>query len=231
MRIERELDRSGRLRRLREYVHHHLEEAISLQCAARQVGLERTYFSSFFHRRTGCRFNTWLRLVKITRALELLDHDLSITELAHLVGYQDLTTFERAFKRTTGSTPSRMRRELRSSRNSIFAEKMSTDAETTPRRQSYSEPRTQKHLPKGEVMATGDDNKLQVRGSVDIEKYKSARERAGGKPRFELRAMKPVQAAQAEVSCIVCFVCFVCIVCVAANADRLGISDLPRLER
>ena len=32
-------------------------------------------------------------------------HDYTITEVAFAVGYQDLTTFERAFKRCTEMTP------------------------------------------------------------------------------------------------------------------------------
>ena len=80
-------------------------------------------------------------------------------------------------------------------------------------------------------MAKRDDsNRLQVRGSVDVERFKAARTMAGSETRFELRAMKPVRPGDARPACIVCFVCFVCIVCIASKAERLGIRDLPALE-
>jgi len=120
--IERQFARSTRLQRLRDYVHLHIQDAISLRQAAGEVGLERTYFSAYFRRTTGHRFHTWVQLVRINRALELLESDLSITQLAYAVGYQDLTTFERAFKQTTGLTPSLARKVLRATGHSTFAE-------------------------------------------------------------------------------------------------------------
>ena len=40
----------------------------------------------------------------------MLERDLSIPEVARRVGYRDLRTFERAFKRWTRLTPSQFKR-------------------------------------------------------------------------------------------------------------------------
>lgn len=237
------IEHDPRLRRLRDYVDRNLQDDISLEEAARQAGLERTYFSTYFHKTTGCCFCTWLRMVRVDRALELLrSNDRSITELAFDVGYRDLTTFERAFKRTVGCTPSFLRDAgtRRGPKTPLelpkYSPRQSPPHSSILKVSITGEPITKwdaSDSRKEETMArqTGrEENRLQVRGSVDAEKFKAARTLGGGEVKFELRAMRPVKAGQADVRCIVCFVCFVCIVCIAANAERLGIRDLPALE-
>ena len=73
---------------------------------------------------------------------------------------------------------------------------------------------------------------LQVRGTVDVEKFKAARALGGEQVTFELRAMRPARAgAEARpVACLVCLICIICIVCAAAQAEELGIRNLPPLE-
>jgi AraC-like DNA-binding protein len=68
--------------------------------------MEETYFSSFFHQKTGVRFIEWLHHVRVERAMGLLSRtDQRVTDVAYEVGFCDLRTFERAFKRETNLTP------------------------------------------------------------------------------------------------------------------------------
>jgi hypothetical protein len=73
---------------------------------------------------------------------------------------------------------------------------------------------------------------LQVRGTVDVEKFKAARTLAGDRATFELRAISPNRGgtAEARISCIVCLICIICVVCAAARAEEFGIPDLPALR-
>jgi len=71
-------------------------------------------------------------------------------------------------------------------------------------------------------------NALQVRGSINVERYKGARA-FGDDVKFELRAMKPVRAGQAASSCLICIVCIICVVCSVRNAEQFGIKDLAPL--
>jgi AraC-like DNA-binding protein len=48
-----------------------------------------------------------------TARLYLDQPDMAIAEVAHLLGFADQSTFNRAFKRWTGSTPARVRALLR----------------------------------------------------------------------------------------------------------------------
>ncbi len=95
-----------RLNRLREYVEQSYSEPISLGTAASIAALESSYFSSYFRAKVGITFTEWLRQVRTEKAMELMKAgDFSITHIAYEVGFGDLRTFERAFKKHTRMTP------------------------------------------------------------------------------------------------------------------------------
>lgn len=103
-----------RLGKVEQYVRERSGEPLSLGEAARVAGLEEKYFSTYFHTKTGVRFKEWLTHVRIARAKEIMTRrDETITRLAFNVGFQDLRTFERAFKRHTGMTPLAFKRMIR----------------------------------------------------------------------------------------------------------------------
>lgn len=103
-----------RLRRVRRFVEEHYAENIPLDTAAKIAGMEKKSFSRFFRTKTGIPFSRWLACYRIERAKRLLQSkNYSVTEVAFAVGYQDLTTFERAFKRLTRMTPSAFKRSVR----------------------------------------------------------------------------------------------------------------------
>ena len=79
-------DYYSRLGRLRIYVEENLSEPISLSDAAYVVGLEPTYFSRFFHCKTGVCFHTWLHYFRVCSAIDILKHqNHPITDLAFAV--------------------------------------------------------------------------------------------------------------------------------------------------
>ncbi len=103
-----------RLNRLREYVEQSYSEPISLGNAASIAALERSYFSSYFHAKVGITFTEWLRQVRIEKAMALMKAgDFSIAEVAYEVGFGDLRTFERAFKKHTLTTPREFKKSVR----------------------------------------------------------------------------------------------------------------------
>ena len=104
----------ARLRRVKEYVDQHLSEDLSPERVARIAGLEKRYFSTFFREKTEIRYGQWLATVRIHRAMEMMKTaDYSITRLAFAVGFRNLRTFERAFKRRTGITPQAYKKSVR----------------------------------------------------------------------------------------------------------------------
>ena len=94
-----------RLSRIRTWLTDNYSENASLTAAAEVVGLNAKYFSRFFRAKTGVRFSDWVNAVRVQRATELLrQNNWNVTLVAFEVGYKDLRTFERAFKKYVGVT-------------------------------------------------------------------------------------------------------------------------------
>jgi AraC-like DNA-binding protein len=76
--------------------------------------LESSYFYTYFRAKVGITFTEWLRQVRVKKAMELIKaSDFSITEVAYEVGFGDLRTFERAFKKHTLMTPIEFKKSAR----------------------------------------------------------------------------------------------------------------------
>lgn len=74
------------------------------------LDLERTYCSRVFRETTGRTFSGWMRKIRISHAQTLLLRGANtITEVSLSVGYSDLTTFERNFRREVGMSPTSYR--------------------------------------------------------------------------------------------------------------------------
>jgi YesN/AraC family two-component response regulator len=102
-----------RLTNVRNYVNQHLSENFTLRDAAQIACLEEKYFSTFFHQKTGICFSHWLARLRIEEAKEIIKNkNTSITETAFNVGFRDIRSFERAFKRYTGVTPRGFKRSI-----------------------------------------------------------------------------------------------------------------------
>ena len=103
-----------RLTKVKNFVDVHFADPVSLDTIAGVAGLEKTYFSKYFRKKTGVCFRDWLSAVRVNRALDIMMvRDLSITKMAFAVGFQDLRTFERAVEKCTGLTPNAVKKQLR----------------------------------------------------------------------------------------------------------------------
>ena len=136
-------DSDRRLQRLESFVREHFCDPISLARAAHEACLARCYFSTYFRRHLGIGFHRWLTCLRIQLAArELIASDESVTEIAWAVGFQDMTTFTRAFRRVTGTTPSWFRSRYRprpSAAEALPRERGGQSPQRRPRRQTASE--------------------------------------------------------------------------------------------
>ena len=100
-----------RLKKVKAYIDEHFEDRISLANAAEVAGLEEKYFSTYFRKKTGVCFTDWIAYDRVKRAADMISaQDHSITSIAFTVGFQELRTFERAFKKYTGMTAQAFKR-------------------------------------------------------------------------------------------------------------------------
>ena len=102
-----------RVARVLRHVTQDLTKRFTCAGAAQIAGLERAYFSKRFRSVMKVSFSTWNARVRVEEAKRLLRAiDLSITAISASVGYDDVTTFERVFKRLEGICPREHRRRI-----------------------------------------------------------------------------------------------------------------------
>ena len=105
-----------RLGRVQQFVDEHYADRITLEKAADIACLDKKYFSTYFHSKTGVRFVDWISWVRISHAMELIRREnRPISLVAEASGFSDLRTFERAFKKCTGVTPTEYKKSVRPS--------------------------------------------------------------------------------------------------------------------
>ena len=86
------------------------DPSLCLNKISDEFHISETYFSHMFKEKTGTNFSTYLENVRMQEAMRLLrESDKNLSELYLLVGYNNVTTFRRAFKKTFGVTPSSIR--------------------------------------------------------------------------------------------------------------------------
>lgn len=94
----------------RHFIREHADEELSLGAVAHVVNMSPTYFSEKFKRATGINFVDYVSRTRIEKARHRLTNpQLRISEIAFDVGFQSLSQFNRAFRKTTGESPSEYR--------------------------------------------------------------------------------------------------------------------------
>jgi len=103
----------ARLKKLLSYMKTNISERLKLEDAAQVACMEKTAFSKFFSRTVGITFHDFVQQWRVASAVDqMLATDNSLTQIAFATGFQSMITFERAFKKRTGMTPSEFRRNL-----------------------------------------------------------------------------------------------------------------------
>nr|WP_028562444.1 AraC family transcriptional regulator [Paenibacillus pinihumi] len=97
---------TSRFKTLIHYLDHHYMDKITVEQAARQVNLNPYHFCKTFKKLTGRTFIEYVNMRRINEAERLLrESDLTITEIAGLVGCDNPNYFTKLFKQYKGMTP------------------------------------------------------------------------------------------------------------------------------
>jgi AraC family transcriptional regulator len=98
-------------RRVREFIEAHLAEEVALAALAGLVDLSLFHFARAFTRSFGMPPHRYHMARRIDRARSLLQNPaLSATEIGIQMGFREMSSFTRAFRRFTGLTPTEYRR-------------------------------------------------------------------------------------------------------------------------
>lgn len=100
--------------RLAAYVLEHYQEELSLKSLAAHFRGNAAYIGQVFKRDMRKSFSDYLKDVRMEKAKEfLIKSDLSAREIAQRVGFTNTTYFCTVFKKETGLSPDRYRKEFR----------------------------------------------------------------------------------------------------------------------
>jgi len=104
----------GQERAIREYIHEHLQENISLDDLAGSVGLSRYHFARRFRQSTGTTPHEFVLQQRIERAKTLLHRtNTALLDIASVCGFADQSHMTREFRKRVNVTPGRYRAQSR----------------------------------------------------------------------------------------------------------------------
>lgn len=109
--------------RVFKYIFDHACEEISLDSAARGLGISQSHLSHLFSQRFHINFRRFVNAIRIDRAKILMcDPRMTLTSICYSCGYENIRTFRRAFVRESGMLPSEYQQMQRKTGSSDSAE-------------------------------------------------------------------------------------------------------------
>ncbi len=94
-----------------DYLLRHPCSQESLEELAKRFFVSRSYLSRIFREVTGFSVNEYKNVNRIKKSQQLLARsDYSVTEISELTGFENLTYYERVFKKYVGMTPLKYRK-------------------------------------------------------------------------------------------------------------------------
>ena len=107
---------SRRIEKIMAFLNNNFNETITLADAAKIAGMAEVSLSRFFKLRTGKTFIDTLNEVRLGHATRMLiDTTNSINEVAYKCGFNNMSNFNRIFKKKKDSTPKEFRQAYTSS--------------------------------------------------------------------------------------------------------------------
>lgn len=111
---------SRRVQKIQEYINGHYKKNIRLSYLADMVGMTPVSFSRFFKLRTGKSLSDYIIDIRLGFAARLLvDSTMSITEICYECGFNNLSNFNRIFKKKKACSPKEFRENYRKKKKLI----------------------------------------------------------------------------------------------------------------
>ena len=95
------------IERALRFIEENLEKPITLEEVARESGMSKSHFARTFKFIAGVSFKKYFNQKRIEKAkIFLRSQEMNITEVCFSVGFNDLSYFDRVFRRLEGMPPS-----------------------------------------------------------------------------------------------------------------------------
>ncbi|MEQ2526727.1 AraC family transcriptional regulator [Robertmurraya yapensis] len=90
----------------KQYMDMHFADGITVNDVAKYIGIHRSHFTTRFTSEIGVSPSHYLLALKMKKASAMIsDRSFTITEIAFSLGYSDLYSFSKVFKKYTGVSP------------------------------------------------------------------------------------------------------------------------------
>ena len=101
-----------KIRSIIDYINAHYQEDLNIDQLAGICGYSSTHFMNFFKKHLGVSCIEYLIQFRLRKAAELLQHsNLSVLEISSQAGFNNLSNFNRQFKKYYQMTPSQYRKK------------------------------------------------------------------------------------------------------------------------
>ena len=108
---------SRRVQKVQDYINQHYKEEIRLGQLADMVGMTEVSFSRFFKLRTGKTLQDYITDIRLGYALRMsVDTTMSIAEICYESGFNNLSNFNRIFKKKKMVSPKDFRSNYKKKR-------------------------------------------------------------------------------------------------------------------
>ncbi|MBD0725987.1 hypothetical protein B6A10_12420 [Flavobacterium sp. L1I52] len=105
--------KKDRLTDVYQYIKENYKKEISLDEVAQIANLTPTSFCRMFKSKTKKNFIEYLNEIRISNACkQLIETDMSISEIAYNCGYKTVSNFNKLFKKNTGNTPKEYKNKI-----------------------------------------------------------------------------------------------------------------------
>jgi len=106
------IDIPARMALIRQYIHEHYAEPLSLVKVARRFSLSPEYLCRLFKKEHGVGFNAYLNYYRVEKGRELLQStQLYVANIVDMVGFGSVVQFNRVFRRLIGASPAQWRKQ------------------------------------------------------------------------------------------------------------------------
>ncbi|HJA46675.1 MAG TPA: helix-turn-helix domain-containing protein [Candidatus Limosilactobacillus excrementigallinarum] len=106
-----QLVHSSRLQQLLDFIDTHLDQDLSLKELSRRFYLHPDYLNRYFHNHMGLSLHLYIKQLRTDKACRLLTNGERINQVASDCGYQNYSSFIRAFTNEMGISPGKYQRQ------------------------------------------------------------------------------------------------------------------------